>query len=77
MIAPRLTTVARTALVQHQRRGFYSVTPGLPQVRVSFGVSILLDRLSIGSSLFLQLRFRCFTILCDGNHLITWPTKVT
>ncbi|KXJ71954.1 hypothetical protein RP20_CCG007022 [Aedes albopictus] len=40
MIAPRLTTVARTALVQHQRRGFYSVTPGLPQVRVSFGEKV-------------------------------------
>ncbi|XP_062556132.1 uncharacterized protein LOC134220955 [Armigeres subalbatus] len=41
MISSRMTTVARTALVQHQRRGFYSVTPGLPQVRVSLGEKVI------------------------------------
>lgn len=39
MNAPRLANIARTALVP--RRGFGSTTPGLPQVRVPLGVSVL------------------------------------
>lgn len=66
MITPRLTTMARTALVQHQRRGFYSVTPGLPQVRVSLGVSILFP---LTSSSLIRFKSINFSILMRCNQL--------